>query len=99
MQSFRIRKPRPSLVLCLILLGAGRRGVPQTTIGAAPPLKFPYAESLVYRVGWRMVTAGQAILKLPPTANNGWQLNLDLNSSGLVNQLYRVLDNYKLSTN
>ena len=69
------------------------------TISATPPPKFPYAENLVYRVGWRMVTAGQANLKLTSAANNGWQLNLDLVSSGLVNQLYRVLDTYKLSTN
>jgi Protein of unknown function (DUF3108) len=46
-----------------------------------------------------MVTAGQATLKLTPAANNGWLLNMDLASSGLVNQLYRVVDNYKLSTN
>jgi len=80
-------------------LAAAHPGVPQYTISATPPLKFPYSESLVYRVGWRMVTAGQANLKLTPTASNGWQLNLDLASSGLVNQLYRVLDSYKLSTN
>jgi len=99
MQSFRLRKLRPSLVLCLILIAAGEPGTPQSSAGAAPPLKFPYAETLLYRVGWRMVTAGQATLKFTPAANNAWQLNLDLVSLGLVNQLYRVLDNYKLSTN
>jgi hypothetical protein len=46
-----------------------------------------------------MVTAGQANLKLTPAENSGWQFNLDLASSGFVNQLYRVVDNYKLSTN
>jgi hypothetical protein len=83
-------------VLCFILLATARPGIPQSESAAGPP-KFPYAEHLVYRVAWRMVTAGQADLKLTGAENNGWQLNLDLASSGFVNQLYRVLDNYKLS--
>ncbi len=99
MQSFRIRTRRRSLLACLFLLAAARPGVPQNVIAAAPPVKFPYAESLSYRVAWRVVTAGQARLKLTPAANNGWQLNVELASSGFVNQLYRVLDNYKLLTN
>ncbi len=86
-------------MLCLLFLTAAQPGIPQLTSGVALPVKFPYAENLVYRVGWRMVTAGQADLKLTPAPNDGWQLNMDLTSSGLVNQLYRVLDNYKLLTN
>ncbi len=62
-------------------------------------MKFPYAEGLQYRVGWRVVTAGEAKLRLTRTASDGWQLNLDLVSLGFVNQLYPVLDSYKLSTN
>ena len=46
-----------------------------------------------------MVTAGQAVLRLTAAENSSWQLNLEINSSGFVNQLYRVLDNYKLLTN
>jgi hypothetical protein len=46
-----------------------------------------------------MVTAGEAKLRLTRTASAGWQLNLDLASLGFVNQLYHVLDSYKLSTN
>lgn len=46
-----------------------------------------------------MVTAGEANLKLTATDNNGWQLDLQVASSGFVNQLYRVLDNYKLVSN
>jgi len=68
------------------------------TIAAATPAKFPYSEKLVYRVGWRMVTAGEADLKLTATGNDGWQLDLQVASSGFVNQLYRVMDSYKLST-
>lgn len=98
MPSLRIPKPNLSLALGLSLLATAQPQVPQSTV-ITPTPKFPYAESLVYRVGWRMVTAGQATLKLTPTANNGWQFNLDLASSGLVNQLYRVQDSYRLSTN
>jgi hypothetical protein len=64
-----------------------------------PPAKFPYAEALVYRVGWRMITAGSASLRLTPPAQERWQLNLDLGSAGFVNQLYHVSDHYRLSTN
>ena len=46
-----------------------------------------------------MVTAGQADLKLTQIENNAWQLDLQITSSGLVNQLYRVMDSYKLATN
>lgn len=46
-----------------------------------------------------MVTAGQADLKLTQIENNSWQLDLQVASSGLVNQLYRVADSYKLVAN
>jgi len=82
-----------------MLLAVAQPSAPQHVISAETPPKFPYAESLVYRVAWRMVTAGQATLKLTRTPNNSWQLNMDLASSGFVNQLYHVLDTYRLSTN
>lgn len=88
---------RTSLVLCLTLLSSAQQNSPPLTIGAAP--KFPYAEKLVYRVGWRMVTAGQAELRLTAPDKNAWQLDLQVTSAGLVNQLYRVQDSYKLLTN
>jgi hypothetical protein len=98
MHNLGLSKLRQTLAVCLAL-AASQAGQPQQTIGAEPPLRFPYAEGLEYRVGWRMVTAGDAKLRLTQTANNGWQLNLDLASAGFVNQLYHVLDAYKLSTN
>jgi hypothetical protein len=81
----------------LTVLAAAQNSVPQATISAAP--KFPFAERLVYRVGWHLVTAGAAELKLTRTENNSWHLDLQITSAGVVNQLYRVMDNYKLSTN
>lgn len=73
------------------MLAAAQVSTPQE-----PPNKFPYAEALVYRVGWRMITAGRATLKFTRGASDGWQLNLNLSSEGIVNQLYRVQDNYRL---
>ncbi len=45
-----------------------------------------------------MVTAGQADLKLTRPDAGSWHLDLEINSIGLVNQLYHVLDSYKLAT-
>jgi hypothetical protein len=73
------------------VLAAAQVSTPQE-----PTVKFPYAESLVYRVGWRMITAGEATLKLTRGPGDGWQFNLDLTSAGVVNQLYRVQDSYQL---
>ncbi len=98
MLNFGLLKLRPAFAVC-VTLAAGQAGKPQQTIGVEAPLKFPYAESLEYKVGWRMVTAGDAKLRLTQTTPNGWQLNLDLASLGFVNQLYHVLDVYKLWTN
>jgi Protein of unknown function (DUF3108) len=107
MHNLRIRKLLPTFALSVTLFALAQPGAPrmivqpaaqQSSLAIGAPPKFPYAENLVYRVGWRMVTAGQATLRLSHAANNGWQLNLDLASLGLVNQLYRVLDSYKLST-
>lgn len=80
-------------------MASAKQSAPQLTIGTATPPKFPYAERLVYKVGWRMITAGEADLKLTQGENNGWQFDLQIASSGIVNQLYRVQDSYKLSTN
>ena len=66
---------------------------------ANDPPKFPYAEGLAYRVGWRMITAGNASLRLNSPSADAWQLNMDLASAGFVNQLYHVSDSYKLATN
>jgi hypothetical protein len=78
---------------------AAQSSTPQQVSGVEPALKFPYAEGLEYRVGWRMVTAGEARLRLTATADSGWHLSLNLASVGFVNQLYHVLDSYKLLTN
>lgn len=61
--------------------------------------RFPYPEKLSYRVEWRLVTAGTATARLSRPSPAQWQLELDLESAGMVNRLYRVLDRYKLISN
>ena len=65
---------------------------------AAPPQetpKFPYPEKLSYRIEWRMVTAGNAVLQLSHAAPDNWNIDLNLESAGLVTRLFRVVDTYK----
>jgi hypothetical protein len=64
-----------------------------------PSPKFPYPEKLVYNVQWRMVTAGTATVQTSHPSSDDWQVNLNLESAGMVNRLYRVLDTYKVVTN
>lgn len=73
-----------------------------SSVALAPPLpppqgppKFPYPEKLSYRIEWRMVTAGNAVLQLSHATPNTWNIDLNLESAGLVSRWYRVLDSYK----
>lgn len=59
---------------------------------------FPAPETLSYRIEWRMVTAGQAKLELSRVQQD-WQLKLNLESAGLVSRLYRIQDDYKVTSN
>jgi Protein of unknown function (DUF3108) len=61
--------------------------------------RFPYPEKLSYRVEWRLITAGIATVHLSRLSPDRWQLELDLESAGMVNRLYRVLDRYKVISN
>lgn len=59
------------------------------TLCAQPPAK----EVLHYSVEWRLITAGKARLE-----RSGSELKLRLESSGLVNKLFRVDDTYTAQT-
>ncbi|MGA8026685.1 MAG: DUF3108 domain-containing protein [Bryobacteraceae bacterium] len=61
--------------------------------------KFPYPEKLTYRVEWRLITAGTAVVRLSRANPDQWQSALDLESAGLVTRLYKVLDSYKAISN
>ena len=83
----------------LFVLLIASAGVQSAQTPHGDPSKFPFAETATYRIEWRMMTAGSAVLQLSPGANQGWHLQLDLKSVGLVDRMYQVSDTYKLSTN
>lgn len=85
------------LVSALFLTGA----LLGNSILAEQPQKdvgFPCPERLTYRIEWRLVTAGSAVVEERHGDGPGWELNLNLQSAGLVSRLYRVLDTYKATT-
>jgi hypothetical protein len=59
---------------------------------------FPFPEELVYRVEWRLITAGTATLDLKSTSDHAWQTKLNIQSAGIVSRLYRVVDTYDVKT-
>jgi hypothetical protein len=59
---------------------------------------FPFPEELVYRVEWRLMTAGTAILDLRSMPDHSWRTNLNIQSAGIVSRLYRVVDTYEVTT-
>jgi hypothetical protein len=54
----------------------------------------PEKETLYYNIEWRLITAGKARVQWLSVPNSGWQVNLHLDSAGLVSKLYRVDDDY-----
>jgi hypothetical protein len=80
------------LFSCLAGLAVAQQRPPEAA-------RFPYPEKLSYRVEWRLVTAGTATVQLSHPSPDHWQLELDLESAGMVNRLYRVLDRYKVISN
>lgn len=63
-----------------------------------PGGSFPFPEKLVYRVEWRLITAGTATLELKRSSEQKWQTNLDIVSAGVLSRLYRVVDTYKVTS-
>jgi hypothetical protein len=58
--------------------------------------------ALYYNVEWRLVDAGKAKLnwaKASQPSHAGWQMNLHLESAGLVSKLYKVNDDYMAELN
>ncbi|MFL6448573.1 MAG: DUF3108 domain-containing protein [Bryobacteraceae bacterium] len=71
--------------------------------GSAPGFEgdggsFPFAERLVYRVEWRLITAGTANLDLKSAPDRKWQTSLNIQSAGVLSRVYRVLDTYNVTT-
>jgi hypothetical protein len=59
----------------------------------------PSKETFYYNVEWRLVTAGRAKIEWTavPPPRQGYQLNLHLESVGLVSKLYKVEDDYSVN--
>jgi Protein of unknown function (DUF3108) len=64
----------------------------------AQATRFPYAEKLTYGVEWRLLRAGSATIQLSRDERpKDWNFNLNIESSGFVSRVYRVLDSYKVT--
>ncbi len=79
----------PFKLLWLLPLFWAPRAVPQSD-------GLPAKETLYYTIEWRLITAGKARMDwtAPARPGSGWQVNLHLESVGLVSKLYKVDDNY-----
>jgi hypothetical protein len=54
----------------------------------------PAQETFYYDVEWRLITAGRAKVEYVRRPNSDWQVNLRLESAGMVSSLYKVEDDY-----
>jgi hypothetical protein len=61
----------------------------------------PAKETLYYSIDWRLFTAGKARVELTttPQPRPGYQVNLHLESIGIVSKLFKVEDDYSASMN
>jgi len=67
----------------------------------ASPQSLPARETLYYTVEWRLITAGKAKLEWTsePRPRTGPQVNLHLESVGLVSKFFKVEDDYSANLN
>ena len=61
----------------------------------------PAKETLYYSIDWRLFTAGKARVELTttPQPRPGYQVNLHLESIGIVSKLFKVEDDYSANMN
>ena len=95
------RKGRRAFALAVLLCAPApslQTPAPPNSARAALPAK----ETLSYVVEWRLIDAGKAKLSWeanPQPSRPGWQVNLHLESIGLVSRLFKVNDDYSASLN
>jgi hypothetical protein len=67
----------------------------------ASPQSLPARETLYYTIEWRLITAGKAKLEWisEPHPSTGPQVNLRLESVGLVSKFFKVEDDYSVNLN
>ncbi len=75
--------------LALVPLVCAPFAIPQSST-------LPARETLYYNIEWRLINAGKARVdwQTRPQARSGWQVNLHLESVGLVSKLFKVEDDY-----
>ena len=78
----------------LLVLSIAASALPQQTQTVQKSSQFPYPEQLNYHVEWRLITAGTATVRLSRPRASVWEIELHLESAGVVTRLYRVLDTY-----
>jgi len=89
-------------VLVLAALVSVPAQSPQASTQAQPAGPIRAKEVLSYAVEWRLIEAGKAKLvwnQSPQATRPGWQVDLHLESAGLVSKLYRVNDDYTADLN
>jgi len=72
----------------------------QSKFAASDSPAFPSPETLSYSVEWRLIYAGDARLTLEPAKlfdRSGWTSKLEVQSSGLVSKLYKIVDTYQVA--
>ncbi len=82
-----------ALALCaLVLVGIRQLAPAQGAQGS----ESSSSRALNYRIEWHSVVAGTALLQYKHT-NPGWNIDLSIESAGIVTRLYRVSDKYSVS--
>jgi len=95
------RKARRALALA-VLLCAPAKSLQTPSAPNSARVALPAKETLSYVVGWRLIDAGKAKLSWeanPQPSRLGWQINLHLESIGLVSRLFKVNDDYSAILN
>jgi hypothetical protein len=64
-----------------------------------PSYKFPDGLVLHYKAEWRLLSAGEATLRLDPAADGKKQISAVANSTGFVSRLYHVHDVFESAFN
>jgi hypothetical protein len=78
-------------------------GLPQSPVPPVSPVStntpagmIPPREQLHYHVEWRLIRAGEVKLGWGPKGQGGWNLDMSLESVGLVSRLYPVKNAYSV---
>ena len=71
------------------------------TLAFSQSNSLPAKETLYYSIDWRLFTAGKAKVELTttPQPRPGYQVNLHLESTGIVSKLFKVEDDYSANLN